>query len=171
MADEKRDTGITLIAIGKWLKALGLIAVGVLAIAASKSDTHALLGSYADWFRIDPHNRYLVRAISKISGMDKHRLHEIGIGTFVYAALFLVEGTGLWFKKHWAEWLTIAITTSFIPLEVYELVKEPSAGKVVALVLNVAAVIYLLWHRLRKQQGSSGKRASARFGWLPQTGG
>lgn len=167
MADGKRDLGITIIAIGKWLKAIALIGVGIGAIYASQSDVNALFGSYADWFRIDPHNRYLVRAIHSVSGLDKHRLHEIGFGTFVYAALFLVEGTGLWLRKNWAEWFTIGITTSFIPLEIYELVREPSAGKVVALVLNVAAVIYLLWHRLKK----SGKRTSARFGWLPQTGG
>lgn len=152
--DKKRDLGITLIAIGKLLKAIVLVVCGIAFFEVSTHDARQLVGHWADYFRIDPHNRWLNHAISKLSGHSPHQLAEAGVGTFVYAALFLVEGGGLWFKKRWAEWLTIAITTSFVPLEVYELVKEPSAGKIVALVLNVAAVIYLLVRRIKSMTSS-----------------
>lgn len=149
MAQEKRDFGITLIAIGKLLKTVVLIGLGIAFFEVSTHDARHLVGEWADYFRIDPHNRWLDRGLAKLSGHNPHQLFEMGIGTFVYAALFAIEGTGLWLKKRWAEWLTIAITTSFIPLEVYEIAKEPSAGKIVALVLNVAAVIYLLARRIK----------------------
>jgi uncharacterized membrane protein (DUF2068 family) len=155
----KRDLGITLIAIGKLFKAISLVVIGIALFAVSGHDARHVMSHWADIVRIDPHNHHLNQLITKISGHSPAQLHLAGIGTFVYAALFLTEGGGLWFRKHWAEWFTIGITTSFIPLEVYELAREPGAAKIVALVLNVAAVIYLLARRIRSM--TSGKAQSS----------
>jgi len=64
----------------------------------------------------------------------------------VYAGLFLTEGTGLLLRKRWGEIVTIVITGSFIPFEIYELVvKEFSVFKVLLLIGNVAVLAYLIW--------------------------
>ena len=47
-------------------------------------------------------------------------------------------------RKVWAEYLTIIITGSFIPLEIYEMVEHRSMVKGMVIVLNVAIVIYLV---------------------------
>jgi uncharacterized membrane protein (DUF2068 family) len=62
-----------------------------------------------------------------------------------YAVLQLVEGAGLWAARRWAEYLAAVATSLFVPLEVYELVHHPTVLKAVALVINVAAVLYLVW--------------------------
>jgi uncharacterized membrane protein (DUF2068 family) len=49
-------------------------------------------------------------------------------------------------QKRWAEWLTVIITASLIPLEVWELIFRPTVGKAVVVVANTAIVIYLAWH-------------------------
>jgi uncharacterized membrane protein (DUF2068 family) len=59
-----------------------------------------------------------------------------------------VEGVGLLKKRRWAEWLTVGVTASFIPLEIYEIVRRLSPGKIAALVLNLGILIYLLWVRV-----------------------
>jgi uncharacterized membrane protein (DUF2068 family) len=64
--------------------------------------------------------------------------------TFAYSTLFLVEGTGLFFEKRWAEYLTIVATVSFIPVEIYELFKAPSLLKGAMLVINLAIAVYLV---------------------------
>jgi len=66
------------------------------------------------------------------------------VGTFFYSALLLTEGTGLLLGKRWAEYFTIIATSSFIPLEVYEIVKRVRAAKVVVLLLNIVVVAYLV---------------------------
>ena len=66
--------------------------------------------------------------------------------TLLYAGLFLAEGTGLWLRKRWGEWLTVIITSSLVPVEVYEIHRHPSWAKVVVLILNVAIVVYLIYH-------------------------
>lgn len=57
--------------------------------------------------------------------------------------LELVEGGGLFYRKRWAEWLTVIATSLLIPLEVYELVRHPSLLKAGGVAVNVAIVIYL----------------------------
>jgi uncharacterized membrane protein (DUF2068 family) len=98
--------------------------------------------------RFDPNNQVIHGVIAKISGLDARRLHELSLGTFVYAAVFLVEGTGLLLRKHWAEYLTTLMTASFIPFEIYELVHQPSIMKGIAIALNTLIVVHLarrLW--------------------------
>jgi uncharacterized membrane protein (DUF2068 family) len=63
-----------------------------------------------------------------------------------YAAIFAVEGIGLWMEKRWAEWLTTIITASLIPLEGWEFFFRPTIGKVLILLANMAVVGYLIWH-------------------------
>jgi uncharacterized membrane protein (DUF2068 family) len=48
--------------------------------------------------------------------------------------------------------LTVGVTGSFIPFEVYELVRHPGAGKVAAVVVNTAILAYLVWRRLSERR-------------------
>lgn len=144
MQKEKRPLGLTLIAIGKLAKVLVLVTFGVLAIVLAEKDPPMQLIQWADALRVDTGGKLFGRAFETVAGMSSKKLDELGIGAFVYAALFATEGIGLWLQKKWAEYLTIVITISFIPLEIFEIAKHPSAPKIVTLVLNVAAVVYLL---------------------------
>jgi uncharacterized membrane protein (DUF2068 family) len=88
--------------------------------------------------------------IARVSSLRVHELIEIGVGSLLYAAVFAVEGIGLLLRKGWAEVMTVIITTSFIPLEIYELVEHPSWAKVLVIVVNVFVVAYLM-RRLRRE--------------------
>jgi len=76
------------------------------------------------------------------------------VGTFFYSALLLTEGTGLLLGKRWAEYFTIFATSSFIPLEVYELARRASPARFVVLLINVVVVVYLVAevYRIRKNR-------------------
>jgi uncharacterized membrane protein (DUF2068 family) len=138
------DVGLKIIAIGKLIKVIALVSVGIAALAAAHGNPPALLVDAANALGVDPNGRHMHRVVEKLSGVPAKKLDEIGFGSFVYAALFAVEGIGLWMQKRWAEYLTLVITTSFIPLELYELVKHVSPAKVATLIFNVAVVVYLL---------------------------
>ena len=45
----------------------------------------------------------------------------------------------------WAEYLTFVSTIVFVPYEIHELTKSVTALKVVALVINLAIAVYLLF--------------------------
>jgi uncharacterized membrane protein (DUF2068 family) len=68
-----------------------------------------------------------------------------------YAAVFLVEGTGLLFRKRWAEWLTIVVTSSLMPFEVYELIKQFTIVRLLVMLVNAAVVLFLIY-RVRQKE-------------------
>ena len=134
------QSGTMLRVIGalKIAKALVLIAagIGMLSVGAH---------TFAGQLQTDVGNHYVTEAFAKLSRVSPKKLHHLGIGCFVYAGLFANEGIGLWMRKVWAEYVTIIITGSFIPLEVYEMVEHRSVVKGVVIALNVAIVVYLVW--------------------------
>ena len=88
----------------------------------------------------------VTRGLVWFSGLSESRVHALRFVTLTYAAVFAVEGVGLWMQRRWAEWLTTIITASLIPLEVWELVHQPSIGAVLVLIANILIAGYLYWH-------------------------
>lgn len=153
VASNERSKGgvLRLIAIFKLFKAATLILVGIAALKLFHHDSNETLNHWVSMFGLNPGGRYLDRGITKVLSLPPNRLKDLGFGSFVYAGLFLTEGTGLWLMKPWAEWFTVIITASLVPLEVYEIVRHPTAGKVVVLLINLAVVVYLLL-RIRSER-------------------
>ena len=133
-----------LIAAFKLFKGFVLLAVAIGALRLLHKDLAGMVDHWVNAFRVDPHNRYLHWLLAKLPMVDDRKLKELSIGTFIYAAVFLTEGTGLAFHKRWAEYFTIITTSSFLPLEVYELIHHATIAKGVALAINIAVVIYLV---------------------------
>lgn len=141
--------GLRVIAAFKLLKGLALLALGIGALRLLHKDVEAIVLHWINMFQVDPHSHYLQKLLAKLSILDDRRLKELSVGTFIYSAIFLTEGIGLALAKRWAEYLTIISTASLLPIELYELAKHASAGKVIALVINLAVVAYLIFELRR----------------------
>jgi uncharacterized membrane protein (DUF2068 family) len=139
-----RDKGLLALALFKWFKGLVLLLVGVGFLKLMHHDIEADLQALLKEVRVDPDNRHLGALLTKLNFLDDKKIKALSGLTFVYSALFLVEGTGLFFEKRWAEYLTIVATVSFIPVEIYELLKAPSLLKCAALLINVAIAVFLV---------------------------
>ena len=141
--------GLRLIAAFKLLKGLALLALGIGALHLLHKDVEAIVEHWINVFQVDPHGHYMHLLLAKLSILDDKRLKELSVGTFIYSAIFLTEGIGLALAKRWAEYLTIVSTASLLPLEIYELAKHASPGKVLALAINLAVVAYLIFELRR----------------------
>jgi uncharacterized membrane protein (DUF2068 family) len=71
-------------------------------------------------------------------------LRLLGVVLLAYGAVEGVEAVGLWYQRRWAEYLTFLVTTSLLPLEIYEILNHATPFKVIAFVINVAVAVYLL---------------------------
>ena len=140
------DRLIRLIAVFKLFKAALLIALGIGAFRLIHRDLAALIGHWIEALRLDPGQHFLDVALARASHVRPEQIRKIGVGSFIYAALFMTEGLGLWMRKRWAEWLTVIITSSLVPIEIYEIHRHPSWAKVLVLAFNVAIVGYLIYH-------------------------
>ena len=136
---------IRLIALFKLLKAVLLIAVGMSALHLLHKDVATVVEHWVKLLGLDPGNRYIDRALQKVGNLTPAQIKRFGIGSFIYAGLFLTEGIGLWLVKRWAEWFSVIITSSLLPLEIYEIHRHPSPIKILVLILNIAVVGYLIY--------------------------
>ena len=134
-----------MIALFKLVKAALLIAVGVGALKLLHKDVAGAVEHCVEVLRLDPNNHYIDTALEKASSLTPDKIKELGLGSMVYAGLFLTEGIGLWLEKRWAEWLTVIITSSLVPIEIYEIYRHPTAIKIAVLLINIAIVAYLLY--------------------------
>jgi uncharacterized membrane protein (DUF2068 family) len=145
------DKLLRMIALFKFLKCATLIALGLGAFRLLHSDVGAIAEHWVAAFRLDPGNRFVDAALSRAAGLRPEQIRKLGLGSFLYAALFLAEGTGLWLEKRWGEWFTVIITGSLVPVEIYETCRHSSWVKVVVLVINVGIVAYLVY-RIRSRR-------------------
>ncbi len=147
---------LRLIAIFKLFKAVTLVVVGVGALHLLHDNNAAQVVSHlAARVGLNPGSRVLDHALARVVNLPQKDFRELGIGSFVYAALFLTEGIGLWLMKPWAEWFTAIITASLVPLEIFEIHRHPTIVKGIVLLLNLAVVGYLVL-RIRKDRSERG---------------
>jgi len=142
---------LRLIAIFKLLKAALLIAVCAGALRLVHTDVTTLVEKWVARFGLNPGSRYVGHVILEAASLTPNRIKDLAIGSFLYAALFLTEGIGLWLAKHWAVWFSTIITSSLVPLEVREIYRHATSAKVLVLVTNIAVVGFLIY-RIRSQR-------------------
>ena len=145
---------IRLIGLFKLVKAILLIAVGVGALKMVHSDVTDLATGWVLKFGLDPGGRHVGKLLLETANLTPDRIRAVGVGSFVYAALFLTEGTGLLMAKRWAEWFSVIITSSLVPFEIYEIYRHPTVLKFFALLVNIAVVVYLV-HRIRTDDAAA----------------
>jgi uncharacterized membrane protein (DUF2068 family) len=151
-SNTRGDAALLAIAIFKFVKGAFLLALTFGALSLFHKDVAAEVEHWCDQLRIDPDNRVIGAVLAKLHLVHTKELKELGALGAGYSALFLTEGTGLLFRQYWAEWLTIIATGSLIPLEVYELVKQFTAVRLLLLIGNCAIVLFLIY---RVRQGRS----------------
>ncbi|HEY3657872.1 MAG TPA: DUF2127 domain-containing protein [Steroidobacteraceae bacterium] len=147
------------IALYKLLKVLLLLLAAYGELRLHDASLSAKLVTWAEARPSGLEHEAVTRILEWFSGLSESKIHALRFVTFTYAAVFAVEGIGLWMQKRWAEWLTTIITASLIPLEIWEFVHRPNLGKAAVVIANTAIVAYLFWHVRARGQRKSVRRA------------
>ncbi len=150
------DRGLLTIGLFKLGKAALFFGIGVGAIHLLHKDIGDEVLKLAASLKFDPESRVVSLLMEKVDLIDVHRLKQIGAATFAYSALALTEGVGLLLEKVWAEYLTLILTISFLPWELYELMRRPNWFRLSLLVINLVVLGYLMWLLQRKKQSVVG---------------
>ncbi|MBV9412559.1 MAG: DUF2127 domain-containing protein [Acidimicrobiia bacterium] len=88
---------------------------------------------------------FLVRELEHVTRLHRGSLEIVFASACVYAIVEGVEAVGLWRERRWAEYLTALATAGFLPFEIHELTNQVTVGRLLALVINIAVLVYLLW--------------------------
>ncbi len=146
-----RDHGLLMIGLFKLGKALFFFCIGLGALHLIHKDLADEVVRVATALKFDPESRFVAIMLDKVDLIDHHRLRQISMATLAYSALALTEGVGLLREKVWAEYLTLILTISFLPWELFELARRPSWFRLGLLVINLLVLGYLLWLLQRKK--------------------
>ena len=87
---------------------------------------------------------WLGRQLAHLLNLKTDTLKVLLVVALLYAVVEWTEAIGLWFERRWAEYLTVIATAGFLPLEIHELTKRVTVLRVVALVVNVALLVWLV---------------------------
>jgi len=154
--EARHSLGLRIIAIYKGVKTVCLILVAAFAFHLDHEQNFEKLVHWLEHLSLTDSNGLRWRLVELLQSLGPSKFVAIGLVALAYAAIFATEGTGLWLRKHWAEWFTVIATGSLIPLELYETVHKFTWLKLGALVANVAIVIYLV--RIAMQPHPSKKK-------------
>jgi uncharacterized membrane protein (DUF2068 family) len=146
-----RDRGLMAIGLFKLGKAVFFFLLGFGAIHLLHKDLGDEVMRLATSLKFDPESKFVTLLLDKVDLIDAHRLKQISLATFAYSALALTEGIGLMLEKVWAEYLTLILTVSFLPWELFELGRHPNWFRLSLLLINLAVLAYLIWLLKRKK--------------------
>jgi uncharacterized membrane protein (DUF2068 family) len=135
---------LRLIALYKLTKVLLLLAAAYGVLRMRDASFIARIYYWASTLPSGLEQDVVKQGLAWFSGLSTKRIETYGAVTLAYAAIFATEGVGLWLRKRWAEWLTIIVTGSLVPLEIWEVANRPTLGKAAVLVANLAIVWYLI---------------------------
>jgi uncharacterized membrane protein (DUF2068 family) len=145
-APEPRFGILRIIALYKLVKVLLLLALAYGEVRLHDASLAAKLLTWASARPLGLERQVVTQLLTWFSGISVSGIHTLRLVTLCYAAVFAIEGIGLWMRKRWAEWMTTIITASLIPFEMWELFYRPNVGKVLVLIANTAIVVILVWH-------------------------
>jgi uncharacterized membrane protein (DUF2068 family) len=144
---------LRLLAVERWVRGAIIIglAVAVLRLRSTEVSLKELfdrdlsaLQPFFDQIHFDVSDSGTIRAIQNALDTKQSTLTIIAAALFGYGALQVAEGVGLWSLRRWGEYVAVVGTTIFVPFEVYELTEKVTWLRLVAFLVNVAAVVYLL---------------------------
>jgi uncharacterized membrane protein (DUF2068 family) len=165
------DWVLRVIAIYKLIKAVLFFAVGLGVRNLLHTNVSQFLNDYVIEHQIDPENRFLHNLLHwtllHASDLTDHKIRFLSYLAFFYATIFLLEGVGLYFRKHWAEYMVLISTGSLLPIEFYELYLSLAWWKFAVLLGNLLIVAYLI-HRITLDARMKARAARQDSGAPPQ---
>jgi uncharacterized membrane protein (DUF2068 family) len=141
---------LRLIALERIVRGALLLGAAVYLLFHLNSDFGRLGERVMRAVELDPRRPFLHRIVAYLHHLHASEVRVAAVLALGYGVLELVEGTGLWLDQLWAEYLTVVATSLLIPLELYELVRHPTALKAGGLAVNVLIVAYLV-QQLRRR--------------------
>ncbi len=144
------DLFLLIIALFKLAKAIFFICTGIGVLHFIHTDVVARLQVFMGSLHVDEDNHVAKWVLEKAGLLTNSRLVTLSAICFFYAIIDLVEGTGLYLRKRWAEYMVVILTASFLPLEAYVIWHHITVTKILLTIGNIIILGYLI-HVIRRK--------------------
>jgi uncharacterized membrane protein (DUF2068 family) len=154
----RHNRWLILIAAFKLAQAALFIMIGVGTLRLLHKDLGDMLLKLAHHLHFSPESRFVDFILDRAAIVNDRLLRRFSVALFAYATLGAVEGIGLYLEKIWAEYLTLGITASFLPWEIFEVIRRVTYIRSALLVVNILVFFYLLkvvFERTKRANGEA----------------
>ncbi len=144
---------LRLVALFEAAKGLLVLAAGCGLLLLVHKDVHTIAATLIEHLHLNPASKLPRIFVDAADHLADGRLRWLALGAAAYAGLRLAEAYGLYRGRAWAEVLAAASGGIYIPVELYEWLRQPSWLRAGLALLNLAIVALMLralW--LRRQQ-------------------
>lgn len=142
--------GVRAIAFFEMLKGTLVLVAGFGLLSLVHRDLEDLAERLVRHSHLNPASHYPRIFIEAAARTSDSRLRTLAALAFVYSTVRFVEAYGLWRMRAWAEWFAIVSGCVYLPVEIYELIKDATLIKAGILILNAAIVAYLIYIRFSR---------------------
>ena len=160
MASRRRDRFLQLIAVFKFLKAILFVLAGLGAFGLMQRGVGDRAREWGMALALGSGQHIVRHLVMQLLDLSRSKIAALGVVALFYAALFTTEGIGLWRERRWAEYLTVIITGSLLPFEIYEIAHHVTLLRIATFIVNVAVLVYLVV-RLRHSHAEKSSHQSA----------
>jgi uncharacterized membrane protein (DUF2068 family) len=124
------------------------------------SDLHAFAAKLVEHTHLNPASKYPRIFLDAASQLQNSHLLWLAFGAAGYSAVRFVEAYGLYNERAWAEVLAAGSGAVYVPFEVEQLLRAPTAHGAILLVLNLAVVAVMLQALLVRRRAAQGGDAA-----------
>lgn len=138
----KRPVGL-LIIVGYKAVFAAVLAAASIALWFAPDNTSALT-NFSESYLFEGKLAIVETLIIRLLKQNAQSLHYTSLIMGLYAVVTVVEATGLWFQKLWAEAMVMILVALGVIPEIYELSKGFTPLKLGIFVVNLAILAYLI---------------------------
>ncbi len=159
--------GVRTVATVEFAKGFVVLLAGLGVFSMRHKDIWGVAESFLEFVHANPHHHFVGIFIDLVYRISDVRLWKIVVVAVVYVILRFVEAYGLWYIRPWAEWMTIASGSIYIPFEVADLLRRPDWIRLLIIAINVGIVLYMVMLRLEAAKKHRAARHPAESGLSP----
>jgi len=143
---------VRIVALVEALKGVIVLVAATGLLAFVHKDLNDLAARLVEHSHLNPASKYPHIFLDAVSHLQRPRLVWLAAGASAYASVRLIEAYGLFWERAWAECLAAFSGGLYVPLELIELVREPSKLGVAVLAVNVAVVAVMVWALVQRRR-------------------
>ena len=144
MIDGTRQRGYRLVAVFEGTKGALVLVTGLGLLTFIHRGFHDAAEELVRHLHLNPARHYPRIFLDAAARVTDTQLWLLALSAFLYAVVRFIEAFGLWHRKRWAAWFGAVSGGVYLPVELFEMARGYSWGKLTVLGVNLAIVAYLV---------------------------
>lgn len=143
ISEHQNRLGLRVVALFEAVKGILVLCLVFGLLALRNTDIQAFAVDKVAKLHINPEAHYPHLFIDHLGKLGDTQISQFAMLALLYSLLRFVEAGGLWFEKHWAEWVAVLSASLYLPYEVALIIKNPGWFELLVFGINLLIVAYL----------------------------